>query len=72
MQENLNDYIYTPSSTDIALRWRKQHGYVPASEQEFYKKKWAAFRATFVRTLEDQAVIFAPPEIVVYPWRKRK
>ena len=72
MQKNLNDYIYTPSSTDITLRWKKQYGYVPASEQEVYKKKWAEFRATFARTLEDQAISFALPEIVVYPWRKRK
>ena len=25
-------YIYTPSSTDITIRWRKLYGYVPASE----------------------------------------
>jgi hypothetical protein len=72
MQKNLNDYIYTPSSTDITLRWKKQYGYVPASEQDFYKKKWADFKAKFSRTLEDQTTTLMPPEIVIYPWRKRK
>ena len=36
-----NDYIYTPASTDITIRWKKIYGYVPASEQECYKTKWA-------------------------------
>jgi len=67
-----NNFIYTPSSTDIEIRWRKQHGYVPASEQEFYKKKWADFKAAFARTLDDQPKKLTPSETVVYQWRKRK
>jgi hypothetical protein len=72
-KENMeNDFIYTPSSTEIALRWRKLYNYVPASEQEFYKKKWADFKATFARTLDDPPKKLTPNETVVYQWRKRK
>ena len=48
-----NDFIYTPSSTDITIRWRKVYGYVPASEQAKYQKKWADFRALSLKTLDD-------------------
>jgi hypothetical protein len=72
-KENMeNDFIYTPSSTDISIRWRKLYNYVPASEQEFYKKKWADFKATFARTLDDPPKKLTPNETVVYQWRKRK
>jgi hypothetical protein len=67
-----NDFIYTPSSTDITLRWRKQYDYIPASEQEFYKKKWSDFKATFSRTLDDQPKKLMPSDVVVYQWKKRK
>jgi hypothetical protein len=40
-----NDYVYTPASTDITIRWRVIHGWVPPSEQAMYQKKWANFRA---------------------------
>ena len=58
-----NDYIYTPSSTDITLRWKTLYGYVPASEQAFYKKKWADFKAKFNQTLEDSDAIFIDPKV---------
>jgi hypothetical protein len=65
------DYIYTPASTDITIRWKKIYGYVPASEQEFYKKKWADFKALFNRTIDDSDAIFIDPKIKQL-WRKQK
>ena len=63
-----NDYVYTPASTDITIRWRKMYGYVPASEQSRYQKKWADFRAITSRTLDDVKV---PPLLGVIQWQKR-
>jgi hypothetical protein len=60
-------YIYTPSSTDITIRWRKLYGYVPASEQAKYQKKWAEFRALTTRTLEN---VQAPEMPGVVQWKK--
>ena len=65
------DFIYTAASTDITIRWRKIYGYVPASEQEFYKKKWADFKALFNRTIDDSDAIFIDPKIKQL-WRKQK
>jgi hypothetical protein len=39
-----NEYVYTPASTDITIRWRVIYGWVPPSEQAVYQKKWANFR----------------------------
>ena len=65
-----NNYVYTKSGTDITLRWAKLYNYVPASEQEFYKKKWADFRAICNQSIEDIV-----PEVktssVVYKWTKK-
>lgn len=61
-------YVYTPASTDITIRWRKMYGYVPASEQAKYQKKWADFRAITSRTLDDVEV---PPMLGVIQWQKR-
>jgi hypothetical protein len=47
------DKIYTPASTDITLRWKKLYGYVPASEQEFYKNKWATWKAILNAGIDD-------------------
>ena len=66
-----NDFIYTPSSTDITARWRKIYGYVPASEQEFYKRKWADFKALFNRTLDDSDAIFIDPKVQQI-WQKQR
>lgn len=63
-----NDYVYTPASTDITIRWRKMYGYVPASEQVRYQKKWTEFRALTSRTLDDVEV---PPILGVIQWQKR-
>jgi hypothetical protein len=48
-----NDHIYTPSSTDITIRWKKLYGYVAASEQPFYQKKWADWRAKLAAGIES-------------------
>lgn len=62
-----NDYIYTPASTDITVRWRKMYGYVPASEQAKYQKKWADFRALTSRTLDD---VEPPVDLGVIQWKR--
>ena len=61
-------YIYTPSSTDITIRWRKLYNYVPASEQPRYIKKWAHFKEMMNRTLNDVEV--PKPEGVLI-WKKQ-
>ena len=63
-----NEYIYTPSSTDITVRWRKLYGYVPASEQARYIKKWADFRAITSKTLDD---VETPSVMGITQWQKR-
>jgi hypothetical protein len=63
-----NEYIYTPSSTDITVRWRKLYGYVPASEQARYIKKWADFRAVTSKTLDD---VETPSVMGITQWQKR-
>lgn len=59
----MNDYVYTKAGTDITLRWQKMYGYVPASEQAQYKKKWADFREKCAKTLDDVEPMF-PIEVV--------
>ena len=49
----------------------KDYIYTPASEQEFYKKKWADFKALFNRTIDDSDAIFIDPKIKQL-WRKQK
>lgn len=62
-----NEFIYTPASTDITVRWRKMYGYVPASEQVRYQRKWADFRAITNRTLDD---VETPNFHGVLQWKK--
>jgi len=66
--QNKNEYIYTPSSTDITVRWRKLYGYVPASEQARYIKKWSDFRAVTSKTLDD---VETPSVMGIMQWQKR-
>jgi len=49
----MNDYIWTPSGTDITERWRRI-GWVPPSEQPNYQNKWSAYRELPLRTLTDE------------------
>ena len=66
-----NDYIYTKAGTDITIRWKKLYNYTPASEQEFYKNKWADFRAKCNKSVDDleQSVII--PKAEVYQWKRK-
>ena len=64
------NYIYTPSSTDITIRWRKVYGYVPASEQAKYQKKWADFRALSLKTLDDVDMPEIPGVVQWKKWQK--
>jgi hypothetical protein len=52
-----NSYVYTPSSTDITIRWRKLYNYVPASEQACYQKKWKESRYLHSPTFCDNSRI---------------
>jgi hypothetical protein len=65
-----NDYVYTPSTTNIEVRWRKMYGYVPASEQKKYQKKWAEFRALANRTLDDVEQQEMPGVVAWKKWQK--
>jgi hypothetical protein len=64
-----NNYVYTKSGTDITIRWAKLYNYVPASEQAFYKKKWADFRAICNQSVEDIAP--KPQEAAIYQWKRK-
>jgi hypothetical protein len=50
-----DDYVYTPASTDITIRWRAVYGWVPPSEQAVYQKKWSNFRALSAKGAEALA-----------------
>lgn len=65
-----NSYVYTPSSTDITIRWRKLYNYVPASEQACYQKKWKEFRALCERTLDDVEPKIDAKNVSVFRWQK--
>lgn len=47
------EFIYTKSGTDIVKRWKVLYNYIPASEQDEVKQKWADFRAAMAKTLDD-------------------
>jgi len=50
---SLNDnYIYTPSTTNIAIRWRK-NGWLPPTEDPAFHKKWADFRIQCAQGIES-------------------
>jgi len=46
-------YIYTPSTTDVTIRWRAKYGWVPPSEDPRFMKKWADFRMRCVQGIEQ-------------------
>lgn len=48
-----NDHIWTPSGTDITIRWR-QMGWVPPSEDPEYLKKWKYYQELPMRKLDDK------------------
>jgi hypothetical protein len=47
-----DNYIYTPSTTDITIRWRKR-GWIPPTEDLQYQKKWADFRISCAQGIES-------------------
>ena len=49
----MSEYIWTPTGTDITLRWRMQ-GWVPPSEQESYRAKWKYWQELPMRKLDDR------------------
>jgi hypothetical protein len=56
-------FVYTPATTDIALRWRTVHGWVPPSKQKSFQKKWADFRAVSAQGAES---LEAPKKTTVH------
>lgn len=69
----MSDHIWTQATTDITIRWKKIYGYVPASEQEFYKKKWADWKELLSRGIEDLEPIKKPSRpINLIDMRKQK
>jgi hypothetical protein len=49
----LNDhYIYTPSTTDVTIRWRAKYDWIPPSEDPVYQNKWADFRIRCAQGIE--------------------
>jgi hypothetical protein len=50
----MNEHIWTTSGTDITIRWRLT-GWVPPSELQEYKDKWAYWQNLPMRKLDDQA-----------------
>lgn len=66
-----DEYIYTPSTTNIELRWRKMYNYIPASEQAKYQKKWKEFRALCEKTLDDVVPIQATNDVYHFQWKRK-
>jgi hypothetical protein len=50
----MNEHIWTTSGTDISIRWRL-NGWVPPSELQEYKDKWAYWQNLPLRKLDDYA-----------------
>ncbi len=47
------EFVYTPATTDITIRWRKLYNWVPPSEDPVQQRKWATFRAQMARGIES-------------------
>lgn len=48
----MNAYVWTPSGTDITVRWR-QMGWIPPSELPEYQAKWKYYQELPMRKLDD-------------------
>ena len=46
-------YIYTPSTTDVTIRWRANYDWTPPSENPQFIKKWADFRMRCAQGIEQ-------------------
>jgi hypothetical protein len=49
----MNDYIWTPSTTDITERWRAL-GWVPPSQMPAFQDKWNRYKSLPIRSLSDE------------------
>lgn len=47
-------YIWSPTGTDITVRWRL-NGWIPPSEQQEYLDKWRYWQNLPLRKLDDAA-----------------
>ena len=50
-----NEYIWTSAGTDITIRWKTRHNWVPPSEQQEYRDKWKYYQNLPLRSLDDAA-----------------
>jgi len=50
-----NEYIWTKAGTDITIRWKTRHNWVPPSEQQEYKDKWRYYQNLPIRALDADA-----------------
>lgn len=70
----MNDYIWTPSGTDITERWR-QMGWVPPSETHSYQQKWSSYRELPLRSLtdaeRDAVKLLISDNVITYPKGRR-
>lgn len=48
----MNEHIWTPSGTDITIRWR-QMGWIPPSEDPTYIAKWKHYQELPMRRLNE-------------------
>ena len=55
MNDAINQYIWTASSTNIEERWIKQFGWVRPSEQPEYQAKFKYYQELPLRKLDDKA-----------------
>jgi len=53
----MNEYLWSPSGTDIEERWIKQYGWVRPSELPEYQAKYKYYQELPLRKLDDKAKI---------------
>lgn len=64
-----DNYVYTPSTTDITIRWRKM-GWIPPTEDPKYQKKWADFRMQCAQGIESLGRAASKFNPAVIRWEK--
>jgi len=67
----MTDFIYTPATTRIDVRWRTLYNWVPPSEDPVYQKKWADFRALAARGIESLEQVKQVPQSKLLQWRQQ-
>jgi hypothetical protein len=50
----MEDHIWTPTGTDVCIRWRL-NGWKAPSELQEYKNKWKYYQNLPLRNLDDMA-----------------